>query len=62
MMEISDVEIRRTERGGFEAEKRGDFLNSGDDGYFVSVVGWGPTEDAARANLKAALDEIQRMS
>jgi hypothetical protein len=61
-MEITDVEVRRIDHGGFEAEKRGDFLDSGDNGYWISVVGWGPTEDVARANLESALAKLHRMN
>lgn len=55
-----EIEIRKTEQSGFEAELRGDILNSGDNGCWVSLVGWGPTEAIALANLKAALAEAQK--
>jgi hypothetical protein len=58
-MEWGEIEIRKTELSGVEAELRGDMLNSGDDGCWVSIVGWGPTEDVARINLQAALSEVQ---
>jgi hypothetical protein len=48
-MEMSPVEIRQSARSGFEAELRGDAPLSGEHGYWVSVVGWGPTEAQALA-------------
>lgn len=60
-MELSGILIRQTEKSGFEAEFRGDFLNSGDDGYSVSFFGWGPTEEIARANLRSALASMDEM-
>lgn len=60
-MDSGEIEIRRSgARGGFEAEVRGDMLISGDNGCWVSIVGWGPSEDVARANLKAAMIEAQK--
>lgn len=53
-MEKSEVEIR-PKLDGIEAEQRWDCV-SGDGGYFISVVGWGGTEEAARANLAKALE------
>ena len=58
-MEWGEIEIRKTEQSGVEAEIRGDMLNSGGDGCWVSIVGWGPTEDVARANLQAALQAVK---
>lgn len=57
-MEWSKAEIRQTERGVFEAELRGDHLISGDKGYWVTITGWGATEESARESLKAALVDL----
>lgn len=60
-MELINFEIRRP--WTVEAEMRGDFLNSGEDGYTVSIVGFGPTEEKARENLAKAikvLDEFKK--
>ena len=54
-MEMSPVEIRQSGQSGFEAELRGDAPMSGDRVYWV-----GPTEAEARANLTAALGDLQR--
>ena len=60
-MEWGEIQIRQTgARGGYEAEVRGDMLNSGDNGCWVSIVGWGPTEAVARANLHAAMVEARK--
>jgi hypothetical protein len=55
-----EIEIRKTEQSGFEAEIRFDRLISGDNGCWVSIVGWGPTEGVALANLKTALAEARK--
>lgn len=54
-MEWSDIVIRETEASGFEAELRGDKLINGDNGCWISIVGWGETADHARANLQSAI-------
>lgn len=59
-MEWGEIEIRKTELSGVEAELRGDMLNSGDDGCWVSIVGWGPTEVVARGNLAAAVHAARK--
>jgi len=54
--ELSPVAIRPARVGeGFEAELRGDSLINGEGGYWISIVGWGGTEDEARASLGVAL-------
>lgn len=53
-MEISDIAIRPGIGESIEAELRGD-APSGDRGYYVSIVGWGGTEDEARGQIEAAL-------
>ena len=66
-LEISPVEVRPATVGEayeaelrFEAELRGDSLISGDGGYWISVVGWGNTEDQAQASLSTALDDLRQ--
>lgn len=56
-MEWGDVKIWRTTRG-FMAEIRGDRAINGDQGCWVTITGWGATEESARESLKAALDAL----
>lgn len=58
-MQWSQIETRETEQSGFEAELRGDKLMSGDNGCWISIVGWGATEAQARENLRAALADFK---
>jgi hypothetical protein len=58
-MELSGILIRQTEKSGFEAEFRGDYLINGDNGCWISIVGWGATEADARRHLRVALDEMK---
>lgn len=59
-MEWSKVEIRPAGIGdGVEAEIRGDHLINGDNGCWISIVGWGSTEADARANLRTAIERFQ---
>jgi len=60
-LELSPVQVRPASVGdGYEAELRADRLNSGDGGYWISVVGWGSTEAEARASLEVALGNLIR--
>lgn len=58
-MAWSEIDIRKTEQSGFEAELRWDRLISGDRGCWVSVIGWGVTEQKSREGLATALDSLQ---
>lgn len=66
-LEISPVEVRPATSGEgfeaemrFEAELRGDSVISGDGGYWISIVGWGNTEEQAQASLSTALDDLRQ--
>jgi hypothetical protein len=58
-MEWGEVKIWRTTRG-FMAEIRGDRAINGDQGCWVTITGWGATEESARESLKAALADLKQ--
>jgi hypothetical protein len=58
-MEVSDIEVRRSEIGsGYEAKISGCYLTNGDGGHFITVTGWGGTEERARQELMLALPRV----
>jgi hypothetical protein len=56
-MELSEITIMAGNGGSVVAELRAD-ATWGDRGYWITVSGWGGTEDEARAQIDAALTAL----
>lgn len=58
-MDVSGIDVKlRPDFGSYEASVRGDYLTSGDGGYYIVATAWGTTEKDALRELAAALSRI----
>lgn len=58
-MEVADVSVKRSDTfASWEATVGAHHVTNGDGGHFITVTGWGDTEERARRELASALRRV----